>query len=223
MLVIGASGYIGKNLALAKLPARTLGSSSTEEEFVSNIQSADVVVHVAALQRGHEAAISANLDLTQRVVDLMEKCPGPPKRLVFASSIHAGGDSMFGKTKLLEEQYIRSHLSQCSYAIIRIPHTYGPFAKPNYNSVFATFATAVWQNTELRIDQPRSEVSFLGVHVVVDAILTACEREGNCHETLIPNETIGLLDLCCDMKRVAGGLPAEKMSAAMTSAFLSYR
>lgn len=223
MLVIGASGYIGRNLALAKSPASVLGSSSTEDEFVSDVESADVVVHLAARQRGHDAAISANLDLTRRVVDLMESSPGPPKRLVFASSIHAGSNSVFGKTKLSEEEYIRSHLSRCSYAIIRIPHTYGPFAKPHYNSVFATFATAVWHNTELRIAQPRSEVSFLGVHAVVDAILTACGREGNGLETLIANETIGLIDLCRDMKRVADGLLAEQMSAAMTSAFLSYR
>jgi nucleoside-diphosphate-sugar epimerase len=223
VLVVGAGGYIGTNLLKRVRPQAVHGSDSPASSLAAKVSAASVVVHLAARQRGDESEIQRNLAVTKNVVDLMEASQESPKRLIFASSIHAGSQTTFGQTKLQEETYIRQKCNHTTFSIIRIPHTYGAYAKPNYNNVFATFSAAIWKNSEVKVAHPMSSIRMMNVDTVIDTILSECQGLDNRVLSLDPDEDIGLTDLLFDMKRIAMSQPALSMSTAMTDAFLSYR
>ena len=68
-------------------------------------------------------------------------------RLIFSSSIHIKKNTSYGKSKLNSEKIIFRYLknTKAKPIIFRLPNLYGKWAKPNYNSVFATFSNNIFK------------------------------------------------------------------------------
>ncbi len=106
--------------------------------FVSNC---DVIVHLAAINKHNDTDANArNVQMVKSIIESLKRTNNSCK-IIFASSIHEGSETAFGLSKqqcrTLFEQWASSYNGCCTTLLI--PNVFGPFGKPYYNSVVATF------------------------------------------------------------------------------------
>jgi UDP-2-acetamido-2,6-beta-L-arabino-hexul-4-ose reductase len=121
-------------------------------EFVSQC---DVVVHLAAVNRcySQEELYHTNIRLVERLINAMEAAKVYP-HIIFSSSTQETRDNLYGKSKR-EGREILAAWAQNHHAAFTgliIPNVYGPFGKPYYNSVIATFCHQLTHGEQPKID-----------------------------------------------------------------------
>jgi UDP-2-acetamido-2,6-beta-L-arabino-hexul-4-ose reductase len=148
ILVTGADGFIGKNLvAHLKQDERafTLLTFTNEHSYADleeKVKKSDVIVHLAGINRAQtdEDFFKGNVKLSEILGKAIQASDRVPK-VLFTSTIHAVGDSVYGQSKASAEQLFLdlAKKTDIKLAIFRLPHVFGKWSKPNYNSVVATF------------------------------------------------------------------------------------
>jgi len=109
------------------------------------------------MNRGPDKDIyNTNIMLAEKLVESLEQSNLNP-HVIFSSSIHESKDTPYGKSKY------ESRLILCKWAKrnkakftgLIIPNVYGPFCKPFYNSVVATFCYQLTHDLEpeIHVDQ----------------------------------------------------------------------
>lgn len=113
--------------------------SDSLEEFVSEC---DVIVHLAAMNRHTDPQIiyDTNVALVSKLIDACEKKNVTP-HVLFSSSTQEAADNLYGKSKLLGRELLENWANKTGAKVtgLVIPNVFGPFGKPYYNSVVATF------------------------------------------------------------------------------------
>lgn len=155
--ITGQKGFIGTHLyntiglhpgKYCRIPFEDeyFEDDSCLEEFVS---SCDVIIHLAAVNRHPDPGViyETNMDLVRRLIEAMEKTGSRPQ-VIFSSSTQEDRDNAYGNSKrdgrrLLEEWARRN---EAVFTGLIIPNVYGPFGKPYYNSVVATFCHQLTHN-----------------------------------------------------------------------------
>ncbi len=148
--ITGQSGFIGTHLfnTLGLYPDK-FERIPFEDTFFDNklklskfVRSCDVIVHLAAMNRHNspEVIYSTNIGLVQKLIETCETTKSTP-HIIFSSSTQEERDNLYGKSKkegrILFEQWASKNNAKFSGFII--PNVFGPFGKPYYNSVVATF------------------------------------------------------------------------------------
>ena len=147
--ITGADGFIGCNLrdAAAKqsefivipCPESTFADAVQLRNFVV---SCDAIVHLAAVSRhsDEQYLYKVNMDLVRKLIAAMEAEEVAP-HVLFASTTHEAKDTPYHASKrdgrkLLDDWAARSG---GRHTALLMPNTFGPYGKPYYNSVVATF------------------------------------------------------------------------------------
>ncbi len=138
----------------------------------------NIVVHFAGMNRGDENEVyKTNVDLARRLRDALNRIDHRP-HVLFASSTHESRPTAFGKSKVearqLLAQWCREHGAQFSGLII--PNVFGPFAKPFYNSVVATFCHQLTHGESPQIDND-SELPLIYVENLMHGIEDLFHKE----------------------------------------------
>lgn len=151
--ITGQQGFIGSHLynylnlneelKLVPFERRFFDSSEALQNFVSQC---DVIVHLAAMNRHEDQQLIFNTN-TGLVECLVRACEtaGVSPHIIFSSSTQEEKDNLYGKSKLKGSQIIESWAKKNNgkYSSLVIPNVFGPFGKPFYNSVAATFCYQV--------------------------------------------------------------------------------
>lgn len=122
------------------------------DAFVKNC---DVIVHLAAMNRHQDQQViyDTNIHLVDKLIRSCERCGVSPK-IIFSSSTQEERDNLYGQSK--KEGRLRfenwAGKNNASVSTLIIPNVYGPFGKPFYNSVIATFCYQVTHNETPKID-----------------------------------------------------------------------
>ena len=171
VLVTGANGFIGQHMTLAlkrkgyEVLAYDIENSVKElEKFVN---CADFVIHLAGVNRPLDSKefYDGNTNLTKRLVDLIKDS----KRcipIIFSSSIQAGLNNDYGKSKKLAEDYLLT--SGLPVYVYRLNNAFGKWCKPNYNSVCATFCYNIANNLPIEVRDPNYIVHFNYIEDIVN-------------------------------------------------------
>ncbi len=147
--ITGRNGFIGQHLynslgiykekyALTIFKRTYFEDADAMDMFVSNC---DVIVHLAAINKHNDTDANArNVQMVKSIIESLKRTNNSCK-IIFASSIHEGSETAFGLSKqqcrTLFEQWASSYNGCCTTLLI--PNVFGPFGKPYYNSVVATF------------------------------------------------------------------------------------
>jgi len=115
---------------------------SDEIKLSSFVKSCDVIVHLAAMNRHDDPQViyDTNIQLVQALINAMEKEDVQP-HILFSSSTQEDNDNLYGQSKkdgrILFEQW--ANKVNAKFTAMIVPNVFGPFGRPNYNSVVATF------------------------------------------------------------------------------------
>lgn len=180
VLVTGAHGFLGKNLCLklGEMPGVSVqhfGSEDSDDDLRMKVGKADFIFHLAGVNRSPNDVdfFAVNEGLTNRIVVLMEDA-GHCVPIVYASSVHAGSDSPYGRSKKAAEDRLTAFGKRTgtNVYVYRLGNLFGKWSRPNYNSVIATFCHRVSHGQDIEISDSAIEVTFVYVDSVVQSFCT---------------------------------------------------
>jgi UDP-2-acetamido-2,6-beta-L-arabino-hexul-4-ose reductase len=161
--ITGQNGFVGTHLfnTLGLQPEAFERVSfkkyffENEKELDTFVTQCDVIVHLAAVNRHKDPEViyKTNLGLVRTLVASLERT-NSQAHILMSSSSQEGRDNLYGKSKK-EGRELLANWAQKANAVFTgmiIPNVFGPFGKPYYNSVVATFSHQVASGETPRIE-----------------------------------------------------------------------
>lgn len=183
VLITGANGFIGQNL-IAHLNDRPgleilrFTRNDPLSSLYSLVAEADFVFHLAGINRPVDPAEFAigNVDLTTALCEAI-KSSGRRVPVLYSSSIQAAQDNPYGRSKQGAEQALQDMTERHGVPIylFRLPNVFGKWARPNYNSVVATFCNNISRDLPINVNNPEARVSLVYIDDVVRYFIMAME------------------------------------------------
>ncbi|MBQ8768972.1 MAG: capsular polysaccharide biosynthesis protein CapF [Oscillospiraceae bacterium] len=228
ILITGAKGFVGRNLAetlktIRNGKNRTTGLSIGEifeydldtdpallDEFC---QKADFVFNLAGVNRPQnpEEFMQGNFGFASTLLDTLKKhhntCP-----VMISSSIQATCigryDSDYGRSKKAGEELVFAYGEETGAKVLiyRFPNLFGKWCRPNYNSAVATFCNNIANDLPITVNDPKVELELLYIDDLVDEMLAALAgREHRC-------EFDGIKTVLCDDGRYCAAPITHKVT-----------
>lgn len=187
VLITGANGFIAKNLQLhlverADIEILPFTRNHTQADLIKLVADADVIFHLAGVNRPKNLSEyqEGNVDLTQDICDAIltakRKIP-----IVYSSSIQAVADNPYGESKRVAEDILQDFAKKTGSPVFiyRLANVFGKWARPNYNSVVATFCHNISQNLPIQINDANHEVNLVYVDDVIASFLSVLDGQIN--------------------------------------------
>ncbi|MFC2148543.1 NAD-dependent epimerase/dehydratase family protein [Bacteroidota bacterium] len=151
--ITGQAGFVGNHLYSTLSLDDKAKIIPFERSFFTDIErleefvvQCDVIVHLAAMNRHEDPNVIYNTNL-ELVTKLTYACTAQKvsPHIIFSSSSQEEKDNLYGKSKKEgKEKFIEwADQNAGKFTSLTIPNVFGPFGKPNYNSVVATFCHKV--------------------------------------------------------------------------------
>lgn len=180
--VTGANGFVAWHLrcylhslsdsvAEVRLATRdTFAGANGLDQFVDGL---DFIVHLAGVNRSSDAEIvSGNVQPAEMLVEALERVGARPV-LLFSSSTHAINPiSKYGEAKktvstLFQAWSSRNHTR---YIDLIIPHIFGEYGRPYYNSGVATFCYEIANGIDPKVN-PDGQLELVHGQDLVELML----------------------------------------------------
>lgn len=204
ILITGAAGFVGKNLAEALKNIRD-GKDKTHPDleidklYLYDIDShgelldeacreADFVFNLAGVNRPQNAEefMKGNFGFASTLLDTLKKhkntCP-----VMLSSSIQATligrYDSDYGRSKKAGEELFFRYAEETGARVLvyRFPNLFGKWCRPNYNSAVATFCNNIANDLPITVNDPAVTLELLYIDDLIDEMLAAMEgKEHRC-------------------------------------------
>jgi UDP-2-acetamido-2,6-beta-L-arabino-hexul-4-ose reductase len=135
-----------------KLATRaTFASDEALDEFIRDL---DGILHFAGMNRGSDQEVEhSNIDIAFRLISAIRRTGSRPA-IAYANSTHYNRDSAYGRGKRIAGESLLEW-GQAAGARVGnfiLPHVFGEFGKPFYNSVVSTFCHNLAHGEEPHID-----------------------------------------------------------------------
>ena len=252
ILITGAGGFVGRNLACAlenirdgkdrTRPGLEIGEifrctrQTTEAELKEYCSNAEFVFHLAGVNRPKNQSefMEGNRDFTETLLGVLEltgnRCP-----VMLSSSIQAERDNPYGESKRAGEQVLRDYGARtgAKTLIYRFPNVFGKWCRPNYNSAVATFCHNRANDLPIQVNDRNTRLTLVYIDDVVQELLDALEgkehREGEfCFVPTTHSATLGeIVDLIESFRAqpetlLMPEIPNGSFSKKLYSTYLSY-
>lgn len=182
--VTGQAGFVGYHLyqTLALKEAITLVPFTRSlfedtQDMAAFVTQCDVIVHLAAMNRHEDQQViyDTNVNLVRKLVSACERENVSP-HILFSSSSQELKDNLYGKSKKMGKQLFIdwANRSNGTFTSLTIPNVFGPFGKPDYNSVVATFCHKVARNETPNIIND-GEVGLIYINDLVAQFIAVIE------------------------------------------------
>ena len=156
--ITGQQGFVGYHLATTLSLDPEFQIIPFDRSFFNNsgqlrnfVKECDVIVHLAAMNRHEDQNViyQTNLKLVDQLIEALNNESAKP-HVYFSSSAQEERDNLYGKSKREGKQKFVDWAAASGglFTSFNIPNVFGPFGKPNYNSVVATFCHKVAHDEE---------------------------------------------------------------------------
>lgn len=178
ILITGANGFIGRNLALRLQEGGAEVLSVTRDtpldEMERLVGDATFVFHLAGINRPKDDAEFSvgNSEFTRTLCSLLNNA-GNKAPVVYSSSTQAVLDNAYGLSKRCAEELLiaRQEATGAPAHIFRLTNVFGKWARPNYNSAVATFCHQIANGGAPTINDVNAPLALVYVDDVVEAFL----------------------------------------------------
>ena len=169
--ITGSEGFIGKHLARhletsSDIEVLKIVKNEPLETLKDKLLSADTIYHLAGQNRPEDPKLfeEVNTQFTSEIATILASST-KPLHIIFSSSTQAEGSSRYGKSKLAGELALKelSIDEKNRISIFRLPNVFGARARPNYNSVIATFCHNINNDIPIDVHDGSHEVEFIWV------------------------------------------------------------
>ena len=193
ILITGSQGFIGRNLKLrlselGHLDIMELEADSTQEALIEAVLQAEVVFHLAGVNRPTDPAEFAkgNAGFTSNLCEALS-ANGRSIPVAFSSSIQAALDNPYGRSKQQAETSLLEYAKSTGAQVymFRLANVFGKWSRPNYNSAVATFCHNIARDLPITINDPSAPLQLVYIDDVIDAILSILS---------LPSPTSGFLE-----------------------------
>ena len=204
ILVTGAKGFVGKNLAEALKSIRDgkdrtrpdlkieeiylYDIDSTKEELEKACERADFVFNLAGVNRPKDNSefIKGNFGFAEDLLNTLKrynnKCP-----VMLSSSVQATligrYDGDYGRSKKAGEELFFDYAAETGTKVLvyRFPNLFGKWCRPNYNSAVATFCYNTANDLPITVNDRSTRLELLYIDDLVAEMLDALEnKEHHC-------------------------------------------
>lgn len=176
--ITGETGFLGYYLTQyfkyeKKYDVITLGKNY--QSNISLLKDCDWLIHCAGVNRGSDVGIK-NINLVNELVNLLTDNQ-IKINIVFTSSVQIKLGNEYGNSKLECSRILNSYCksSRTKYISYNLPNLFGPFSKPNYNSVVATFCYNIINEIPSNISD--AELNLCYVHEAAKVISSLSETD----------------------------------------------
>lgn len=187
ILVTGANGFIGKNLItrLKELGSYTIFSydlDSSFEDLDGFTKECDFVFHLAGVNRPKEEKeyIDGDFGFTSTLLNLLKKHKTTAP-IIFSSSVQASLNNPYGVSKKASEDLLFKYGKETGARVIvyRFENVFGKWARPNYNSVVATFSYNIARNLPITVNDPVLNLNLIYIDDVINELINALNGQAN--------------------------------------------
>jgi UDP-2-acetamido-2,6-beta-L-arabino-hexul-4-ose reductase len=188
ILITGSNGFIGKNLNIELLKEKDIEIVAfTREDSMQKLEavlpSIDFIYHLAGVNRPEKAEefYRGNSELTEKITELIKK-KNLRIPIVYSSSKHAEADSHYGISKKQAEETLLKYSREVNIPVFiyRLPNIFGKWAKPDYNSVVATFCYNISHGLDIKVSNPDYVLTMSYIDDVVTAFKSHLLENANC-------------------------------------------
>lgn len=205
ILITGAKGFVGKNLAEALKAIRdgkdrTRPDLKIEEIYFYDIDSdlseldvfcekADFVFNLAGVNRpqNNEEFFAGNFGFASTLLDTLKKysntCPVMLSSSVQATLLGRYAGSDYGKSKKAGEVLFFSYGEEtgANVLVYRFPNVFGKWCRPNYNSAVATFCNNIANDLPIQVNDRSTLLELVYIDDIISEMLDALEgKEHHC-------------------------------------------
>ena len=148
ILITGSEGLLGwhSRVHLATIDGAVVDRCSHRDfdddtTLIERVGAADAIYHLAGVNRGTDAEVElGNRKIAERLVEVLERAGASP-HVIFSSSTHIARDTPYGRSKRAAADTLRDWSARSGGAFLEVvlPHVFGEFGRPFYNSVVSTF------------------------------------------------------------------------------------
>ena len=195
--ITGQAGFVGTHLY------NTLGLNLEHYERVSFeraffdddtaldsfVKNCDVIVHLAAMNRHKvpQVIYDTNVNLAKKLVAALERSQCKP-HVLFSSSSQEEKDNHYGNSKKEARKLLQQWATKsgATFTGMIIPNVFGPFGKPFYNSVVATFSHLVATGGSPSIDVD-GDLKLIYVNELVAEMVSKIISEENNPSYIVPH------------------------------------
>ena len=206
ILITGAAGFVGKNLAAAlhclqNGTDRTRPNLSVDRLYLydkdspaelleEGCQNADFVFNLAGVNRPQDSRefMEGNFGFASTLLDTLKKyhntCPVMLSSSIQATLIGRYADGDYGKSKKAGEELFFRYAQETGARVLvyRFPNLFGKWCRPNYNSVVATFCNNYAHDLPIQVNDPTVRLEMLYIDDLVTEMLDALEGKAHACE-----------------------------------------
>jgi UDP-2-acetamido-2,6-beta-L-arabino-hexul-4-ose reductase len=185
VLITGADGFIGKNLQVSLWRMKDVEvvkftHEMSLDDLPALVTSVDFIFHLAGINRPKEESEFAlgNAGLTGAICDAI-RASGKQIPIVLTSSIQAERANAYGRSKLKAEMHLLNLAMETGNKvyIYRLPNVFGKWARPNYNSVVATFCHNISRGLPIQINDPAAPLLLVHIGSVVNSFINVITQQ----------------------------------------------
>jgi len=160
--ITGQAGFVGTHLyRWLSLKKDEFQLVESRDEFFEQenrldqfVSGCDAIVHLAAMNRHSDPQViyDTNIRLVSQLISALERTGSRP-HVLFSSSTQEELENIYGKSKQEGRKLLAqwAQRNQACFTGLIIPNVFGPFGKPYYNSVVATFCHQLTHHEEPKI------------------------------------------------------------------------
>jgi len=194
--ITGQAGFVGTHLYNLLKTKSDVTAIPFEDAYFENqallvefVKQCDVIVHLAAVNRcnSQEELYETNIRLVNLLIDAMQTAKVSP-HVIFSSSTQEERDNLYGKSKREGREKLSAWAenNRVLFTGLVIPNVYGPFGKPFYNSVVATFCHQLTRGEQPEINVDGS-LKLIYVGELAEQIYQAAVSEKSNKELWLPH------------------------------------
>lgn len=203
VLITGAKGFVGSNLAQALKSIkdgkdRTRPELEIDEVFLYDVDSspeeldafcenADFVFNLAGVNRPKNPTefYEGNCDFASKLLTLLKKhkntCPVMLSSSIQATLLGRYAGSDYGKSKKAGEELFFEYGNEAGASVLvyRFPNVFGKWCRPNYNSAVATFCYNIARDIPIQVNDPTTCLELVYIDDIVTEMLDALEGKAH--------------------------------------------
>lgn len=210
--ITGANGFIGWHLRcyletrddVSEVRLAGRNEFAADEKLYQFVSGLDCIVHLAGVNRAEShALIEGNIKPAKQLVRALTKTNATPV-IIYSSSVQALNPDVnpYSESKAAVGQIFSTWSEATKGRLISliIPHVFGEYGKPHYNSAVATFAHQVANGEQLSIHN-NSKLELVHVQDLVERMI-ALYQGGASGDVSIVGHKIGVVEVAAQLQNL---------------------